>query len=1051
MAVKVKDPRNIQGAYDDMSPQKLREAETNTDQSYIDDGIEKLKDYANDESNHQPGDLGEVARQGGQTSGTWADNTSKPAASGGGFIGKAKMAVKRKGAIGLIVALLGVGGVVPFLGSAALPFAIIGNMDSKSLLLGLNQYSEDYLGFKVFGTSKASVQNGAKGKLAGLTSQEVSQLEKNGVKLQGAKTNSITRKTTFTAVQVGNGGWIGAGDAFNNEMRTNSVFRKAMIYDKGGYWKASKSKAASKVKSVFRTNPNPDLSGKTTEEQNKKMYTSSVEGTQTNVGSSVNNAGNVDEAAYSDAAAKSNEISGDLKDEIDKQKEEIAEGKVPPGVAADSNKANIATALDKESLDVESATKGTGGKMWSYVNGLGIADTVCTTYQVARTVSVIARTYAMANIVRFAMTIRATIERAKAGDDDGQSVQYLMSMIQRNDPTTGQSFDATSYASFLFSGELSSEPGAVSAFGGQSIVALNMGLHALHAAIGFGDVTSGKRILSATCGAITNLGVQIVFTIGSLFTGGLATAAQTGIKASLSAIPKLIIEKITSKFGKEAIKKVAGDITEQGALKYFSKQAWRGFKTMWNGMSGWDKVGLLVAGVSTFGVGYIVSSLSGADIAGYTQNGFAAFDAVGTGWDKYESTAGIASGGTVATYGDTLAYQPIQNDYENRYSTDMRELAKNSPLDISNPYSALGSMVMGVQKTIGLSSSLSFSGTLGSILTLPLKLPGLGLPAHAADNAPTPAAIADQISDPYMIDNKVSMTVTGSPKVTFFKTMTFEDFIDKFVDVENPMVFYHGDDEKTGAPKFEIANGSELYTYDVLCHNPEKTELDPNYVLDDSSNLYDMSVCSKNRNAEFDDAIRFINQTNAEEKLVVADNSKPGSTSTGEAGEVAMPLGDAHWKANQNAYLRAHLPTGTAWGGDSMGTTNKGAGIALDLMTPEGTKVYAMFGGTVTSTNLCGAQDGMAIKSNIQGGTLGIAYMHGKNKKFKVGQTVSAGDYIMDVGTIGCNVWGSHLHIGMAFNGKYICPQDVFLDVQASKALNFAELVGKGVPICGRQ
>ena len=64
-------------------------------------------------------------------------------------------------------------------------------------------------------------------------------------------------------------------------------------------------------------------------------------------------------------------------------------------------------------------------------------------------------------------------------------------------------------------------------------------------------------------------------------------------------------------------------------------------------------------------------------------------------------------------------------------------------------------------------------------------------------------------------------------------------------------------------------------------------------------------------------------------------------------------------------------------------------------------------------------------------------------KKFKVGDTVEAGDHIIDTGMAGCNVDGAHLHVGIAYGGKYICPQDVFLALDKGEDVNWGVLTGK--------
>jgi murein DD-endopeptidase MepM/ murein hydrolase activator NlpD len=134
--------------------------------------------------------------------------------------------------------------------------------------------------------------------------------------------------------------------------------------------------------------------------------------------------------------------------------------------------------------------------------------------------------------------------------------------------------------------------------------------------------------------------------------------------------------------------------------------------------------------------------------------------------------------------------------------------------------------------------------------------------------------------------------------------------------------------------------------------------------------------------------------------------------------------------------------------GDLGVSGNKGAGIAADIGVPAGTKVYAMMSGTVASTNLCGSKDGMAIISELNSKKIGIAYMHGNNQKFKVGDQVSVGDYIMDSGAVGCNVYSPHLHIGMVYGGNYICPQDVFLSLGSGQQPDFEALVSKGKAPC---
>ncbi len=189
--------------------------------------------------------------------------------------------------------------------------------------------------------------------------------------------------------------------------------------------------------------------------------------------------------------------------------------------------------------------------------------------------------------------------------------------------------------------------------------------------------------------------------------------------------------------------------------------------------------------------------------------------------------------------------------------------------------------------------------------------------------------------------------------------------------------------------------------------------------------------------------------------VVYVDIVIPGAGSNSNTGDVtasgfAWPLSESGWKKNRSAFLGSHGATGTAWGSDNMGTSGKGPYIAVDISQAVGVPVHAMYSGTVTSTSLCGVGDGIAIKSTVNGKTFGISYMHGKNKKFKVGEKVEAGQEIMEVGSIGCNVRGAHFHIGMAYDGKYLCPQDVFLGMDKGGTIDLAELTKKTSGGCGR-
>ncbi len=163
------------------------------------------------------------------------------------------------------------------------------------------------------------------------------------------------------------------------------------------------------------------------------------------------------------------------------------------------------------------------------------------------------------------------------------------------------------------------------------------------------------------------------------------------------------------------------------------------------------------------------------------------------------------------------------------------------------------------------------------------------------------------------------------------------------------------------------------------------------------------------------------------------------------SGGWSWPVDEKWWETNKIDFLNAH-PTysGTF-------TSPYAKGIAADISSPAaGAPVYSMLDGTVVETNLCGEGDGMIISSKLSAGTLTIAYGHGTNPQFKVGDKVKSGQKILSLGGIGCKTTGPHLHIDMSLEGKHICPQDVFIAIGRGLDPDLRQLTKEGVSPCSR-
>ncbi|HRJ06809.1 MAG TPA: endonuclease/exonuclease/phosphatase family protein [Candidatus Saccharibacteria bacterium] len=158
-----------------------------------------------------------------------------------------------------------------------------------------------------------------------------------------------------------------------------------------------------------------------------------------------------------------------------------------------------------------------------------------------------------------------------------------------------------------------------------------------------------------------------------------------------------------------------------------------------------------------------------------------------------------------------------------------------------------------------------------------------------------------------------------------------------------------------------------------------------------------------------------------------------------EGGELAWPVDKKYWLADRADFLGPHTA-------DSDTFTGVGRSLAADIGSPpDGSSVYAMLGGRVTGASLGG--HGLIISTAIQGGVLEVAYAHGPRTGLE--NEYKAGDTIMRIGCLG-NCEGGHLHVDMAFNGKGVCPQDVFLALDKGQMPDFNALTKKAVAPCGR-
>ena len=180
------------------------------------------------------------------------------------------------------------------------------------------------------------------------------------------------------------------------------------------------------------------------------------------------------------------------------------------------------------------------------------------------------------------------------------------------------------------------------------------------------------------------------------------------------------------------------------------------------------------------------------------------------------------------------------------------------------------------------------------------------------------------------------------------------------------------------------------------------------------------------------------------------------ATQTGTGDVSADGLAWVLGKSNYDKY-KAYFHAEHYAGGGFLGNSNSSVDISWGGI--EGRPVYAILGGTVikqplgratykcTGSPNVGNNGGLMIESNFNGQKIVFAYAHGKNVQFKEGQTVKAGQQIMQVGNVG-NSCGAHLHMDGTVNGKNFCLQDLFTAMEKGGAVNFTSLASKANATC---
>ena len=134
-------------------------------------------------------------------------------------------------------------------------------------------------------------------------------------------------------------------------------------------------------------------------------------------------------------------------------------------------------------------------------------------------------------------------------------------------------------------------------------------------------------------------------------------------------------------------------------------------------------------------------------------------------------------------------------------------------------------------------------------------------------------------------------------------------------------------------------------------------------------------------------------------------------------GSVGIAVTDGYiWPLAVRGTITSHFGKRTAPTAGAS-TYHKGT----DIAAPEGPAIYAVADGTVTTATYSSSAGNYVMINHGNG--VYTAYMHASKLHCEVGDTVSQGDTIAEVGSTGVST-GPHLHISFIINGEYVDPED---------------------------
>lgn len=187
-----------------------------------------------------------------------------------------------------------------------------------------------------------------------------------------------------------------------------------------------------------------------------------------------------------------------------------------------------------------------------------------------------------------------------------------------------------------------------------------------------------------------------------------------------------------------------------------------------------------------------------------------------------------------------------------------------------------------------------------------------------------------------------------------------------------------------------------------------------------------------------DVSISKAGQIRNEETKVASDHDPiyadvSGQSSTGSINGWAWPVAESGWRSDGQRWLAAHYEGSDAWTNSIKAAADINIGSGSDDC---GKEVYSMLDGSIVQNP---SKYTMQVLSTINGKRVIITYAHGKN--MKLSGSVSAGEKIMLISNNSSYVgMDCHLHLEINYDGRPICPQDVFPLLADKRSIDLSQL-----------